>query len=65
MKLLSGIGLARIIHCFETEELKSFNGKPKATACMSHRAIHRAIEAAVAFGLPLNEFGSFSFDDHE
>ncbi len=33
----------------------SFNGKPKATACL----LHRAIEAAVAFGLPLNEFGPF------
>ena len=32
----------------------SFNGKPKATVCRSHRAI----EAAVAFGLPLNEFGN-------
>ena len=32
----------------------SFNGNPKATGCLSHRAI----EAAVAFGLPLNEFGT-------
>ena len=32
----------------------SFNGKPKATVWMSHRAI----EAVVAFGLPLNESGN-------
>ena len=49
-----------MIHRIEDAELKSFNGKPKATACLSHRAI----EAAVAFGLPLNEFGP-SLDDHE
>ncbi len=45
--------LARTIHRFDDEELKSFNGKPKATAYL----LHRATEAAVAFGLPLNEFG--------
>ena len=43
-----------MIHRFEDAELKSFNGKPKATVCLSQRAI----EAAVAFGLPLNEFGN-------
>ena len=50
-----------MIHRFEDEELKSFNGKPKATACMSHRAI----EATVAFGLPLNDFGHSAFDHRE
>ena len=55
------VPLTRIIHRFVDEELKSFNGKPKATACLPHRAF----ETAVAFGLPLNEFGPISINDHE
>ena len=46
-------GSAGIIHHLIDSELNSFNGKPKATVCLEHGAIG----TAVAFGLPLNEFG--------
>ena len=48
------VALTRMIHRFEEEELMLFNTKPKATVCLSHRATR----SAVAFGLPLNEFGN-------